>query len=98
MSYKLVIVEGAEKDLSKLSKSQRLLVYKQFKKLQTSPQLGQNLGNKAGYDLTGYKKLYVDKKKIRIVYHVIEDIITVEIVAVGKREDMKVYKDASERK
>ena len=42
--------------------------------------------------------MYVDKKKIRIVYTIIEEIITVEVVAVGKREDMAVYAKAWERR
>jgi mRNA interferase RelE/StbE len=98
MIYDLVIKEEVEKDLSKLSSSQKLLVLKQFKKLINSPELGQLLGNKNGYDLSGYRKLYVDKKKIRIVYTIYEEIITVEVVAVGKREDMAVYKKAWERR
>ena len=68
MTYSLVLREEIEKDLSKLSSSQKLLVYKQFKKLQTSPELGQPLGNKNGYKLSGCRKMYVDKKKVRIVY------------------------------
>ena len=63
MSYKLLLKVEVENDLLKLTKAQRLLVYKQFKKLQSSPEFGQNLGNIAGFDLSGYKKLYVDKKK-----------------------------------
>jgi mRNA interferase RelE/StbE len=50
---------------------------KQFKKLQNSPQLGIDLGNKAGYNLSGCKKLYVDKKKIRIVYRIVDNEILV---------------------
>ena len=98
MSYKLKVKEEVEKDLSKLSTTQKMLVLKQFKKLQTSPELGQPLGNKNGYNLSGYRKMYVDKKKIRIVYSILEEIITVEVIAVGKREDMAVYTLAAERK
>ena len=75
-----------------------MLVLKQFKKLQTSPELGQLLGNKNGYDLKGSRKLYVDKKKVRIVYTIMEEIITVEVIAVGKRDDMEVYRKAGERR
>ena len=97
MRYKLSVKQEVRKDLSKLSSAQKILVYKQFKKLQTSPELGKLLGNKSGYDLSGYRKMYVDKKKIRIVYSIVEEIITVEVVAVGKREDMDVYRKAWER-
>jgi len=98
MRYELSIKKEVKKDLSKLSTTQKMLVYKQFKKLQTSPELGILLGNKNGYDLSGYRKLYVDKKKIRIVYTIVEKIVTVEVVAIGKREDMAVYKKACERR
>jgi mRNA interferase RelE/StbE len=97
MSYKLVVKEEVEDDLSKLSHTQRVLVFKQFKKLQNSPQLGIDLGNKAGYNLSGCKKLYVDKKKIRIVYRIVDNEILVEVIVVGKREDMKVYDKANKR-
>ena len=98
MSYKIILHPDVTlKDLTKLSHSQRRLVFKQFKKLQASPELGAPLGNKAGYNLSGLRKLYVDKKKIRIVYRIIEDRIVVEVIVVGKREDMAVYKIAHER-
>jgi mRNA interferase RelE/StbE len=41
--------------------------------------------------------MYVDKKKIRIVYRIIDDEIVVEVIVVGKRDDMKVYAEANER-
>ncbi len=42
--------------------------------------------------------MYVDKKKVRIVYTILENIITVEKIAVGKRDDMAVYEKAGERR
>ncbi len=96
-SYKIVFKEEVEEDLKKFDKSQKILIFKQIKKLLTSPHLGKLLGNIAGYDLTGYRKMYVDKKKIRIVYKIIEDEIVVEVIAVAKRGDMEVYKIAGKR-
>lgn len=98
MRYKLSVKKEVKEDLSKLSKMQKTLVYKQFKKLQTSPELGQTLGNKSGYDLSGCRKMYVDRKRIRIVYTIQETVITVEVIAVGKREDMAVYQKAAQRR
>ncbi len=97
MIYKLTLKEGVMKDLSKLSNKQEDLVLKQFKKLETSPQLGDYLGNKAGYNLSGCRKLYVDNKKIRIVYQIIDDKVIVEVIVVGKRDDMRVYSEAHKR-
>ncbi len=97
MRYKIVVKREVEDDLKKLTKAQKILVFKQFKKLESSPQLGVQLGNRAGFDLSGLRKLYVDKKKIRIVYRIYEEQIVVEVIAVGKREDMKVYAEANRR-
>jgi mRNA interferase RelE/StbE len=99
MNYEVILhPEVIKRDFRELSKTQLMLVYKQFKKLQTSPELGQLLGNKNGYNLTGCRKMYVDKKKVRIVYTILEEIITVEVIAVGKRDDMAVYAEAGERR
>ena len=99
MSYKVILhPDVLRKDFRTLTKAQITLVYKQFKKLQTSPELGDLLGNKSGYNLSGCRKMYVDKKKVRIVYSILEEIITVEVIAVGKRDDMAVYEKAGERR
>ncbi|MDQ7085498.1 MAG: type II toxin-antitoxin system RelE/ParE family toxin [Sulfurovum sp.] len=97
MFYNLIVHPDANKELSALTKSQIILVYKQFKKISKSPELGQLLGNKNNYDLSGCRKMYVDKKRIRIVYQIIEDKIVVEVIAIGKRDDMEVYANASLR-
>ena len=97
MSYKLILHPDVYKDLDALSKAQETLVFKQFKKLVNSPELGKPLGNKAGFNLSGCRKMYVDKKKIRIVYQIIDNEIVVEVIVVGKRDAMKVYAEASER-
>jgi len=97
MSYKVILHPEVEKDISELSKTQLELVFKQLKKLSISPELGKPLGNKNGYNLSGYRKMYVDKKKIRIVYKIVEEKIIVEVVAVGKRDEMEVYRKAFER-
>ena len=41
--------------------------------------------------------MYVNKKQIRIVYSIKDEVLVINIVAIGKREDMEVYADASER-
>ena len=59
--------------------SVKKLVKKQLDKLKTSPLLGEELGNKNGYDLSGYRKMYACKKQIRIVYSVVENVLLVNI-------------------
>jgi mRNA interferase RelE/StbE len=95
--YKIIFHPEAQQELISLDGSVRIIVLKQIKKLEQFPQLGELLGNKHGYDLTGYRKLYVNKKNIRIVYSIIEEQILVKIIAIGKREDFQVYKDANNR-
>ncbi|MBW2654749.1 MAG: hypothetical protein JRC91_07400 [Deltaproteobacteria bacterium] len=41
--------------------------------------------------------MYADRKKIRIVYKIVEKKILVQIIAIGKRDNMKVYKKAVNR-
>ena len=97
MIYEIVLKKEADEELGNLSHNQKIMIFKQLNKLKISPQLGIPLGKKAGYDLTGYRKMYANKKQLRIVYKIIEEKIIVEVIAIGKRDEMDVYKKASER-
>lgn len=97
MEYEIKFHPEALKEFCALDGSIKVLVKKQLEKLKKSPFLGEELGNKNGYDLTGYRKMYACKKQIRIVYSVIENVLLVNIVAIGKREDMAVYETARSR-
>jgi mRNA interferase RelE/StbE len=87
-----------EDDLKKLNNSIRIEVFKQLKKIQRSPELGEPLGSKNGMNLTGFRKMYAAKKQVRIVYEIVELIVLVKVLVIGKREDMAVYKQAQQRK
>ncbi len=95
--YRVEFFPEVEDDLQQLDHRVRLLVFKQLKKLSQSPQLGDLLGNKAGMDLSGCRKMYVDHKRVRIVYRIIEEVIVVEVIAIAQRDDMSVYREASQR-
>ena len=95
--YEIKFHPEALKEFCKLDGSVKILVKKQIEKLQKSPFLGEELGNKNGYDLSGYRKMYVNKKQIRIVYSIKDEILVINIIAIGKREDMEVYANASNR-
>ena len=97
MEYEIKFHPMALQEFCSLDGSVKKLVKKQLDKLKTSPLLGEELGNKNGYDLTGYRKMYACKKQIRIVYSVVENVLLVNIIAIGKREELEVYKTASER-
>ena len=97
MPYRVVLTADAAEDLRALDKSVKEQVARQLRKLETSPPLGEHLGRKAGFDLPGYYKLYAAKKASRIVYRIMELEVVVEVVAIGKREDMAVYREAVRR-
>lgn len=97
MEYEIKFHPEAFKEFCALDGSVKKLVKKQLDKLKTSPLLGEELGNKNGYDLTGYRKMYACKKNIRIVYSFVENVLIVNIIAIGKREDLEVYETASQR-
>lgn len=95
--YTIEFFPEVEDDLKQLDHRVRLLVFKQLNKLSQSPQLGDLLGNKAGMDLSGCRKMYVDHKRVRIVYRIIEEVIVVEVIAIAQRDDMSAYREASQR-
>jgi len=97
LRYSVTLTADAADDFRHLDGSLRISVAKQLRKLETAPLLGEHLGNRAGLNLTGYYKLYAAQKSIRIVYRIIEQKVIVEVVAIGKREDMSVYKTSLER-
>ena len=65
-------------------------------KFKTLPFLVEELGNKNGYDFTGYRKMYACKKQIRIVYSVINDLLLVPIIAIGKRPHLTTLTKSEE--
>ena len=94
-TWKVKLIKEAYKDFQKLDGSQKRVILKQLVKLEQDPNYGKPLGKRLGIDLTGYYKLYADKKKIRIIYTV--EGVEVKIIAVDRREDMEVYRIAAKR-
>lgn len=92
--YEVTLAKSAEDGLAALDRSEQVQVIKQLEKLKRAPELGEPLGNKMGAPLTGYRKLYAARKRIRIIYTVQHAIVLVLVVAIGPREDAKVYKIA----
>ena len=92
--YSLKLHDKVYDDLKVLDNGLVIKVFKKLKQIQQSPQIGENLGNKNGMNLSGFKKVYIDKKRVRIVFEVQDDILTVYTIAVGQRDDMEVYKKA----
>jgi mRNA interferase RelE/StbE len=95
--YDFTVNPEAKKELEKLNKSVLILFSKKLKQILNSPEIGKNLGNKNNLKLAGLKKVYFNNKQHRIIYQVIESEIIIHIIAVGKRENMLVYKQAHKR-
>ena len=96
MEFEIKFHPAALKEFCELDGSIKKLVKKQLDKLKKSPFLGEELGNKNGYDLTGYRKMYACKKQIRIVYSVINDLLLVSIIAIGKRPHLTILTKSEE--
>lgn len=95
--YELKLHPKVENDLKELDSALQIQVFKKLKQIQNSPELGLPLGNKNNMNLSGFRKVYVAKKKVRIVYEVQDDELFIYTIAIGKRDDMEVYKKANER-
>lgn len=98
MPAKIEFIPEAAEDYRELDGSVKKKVAKRLVELSGNPMLGERLGNKFGMDLTGFFKLYVDNRKIRIVYRLIGDQVEiVEIWGIGKREKEEIYHMVAKR-
>jgi len=98
MAYRIEFLPEAEKDYAGLDRSIRKEVAKKIDAFAENPFIGRPLGNKFGIDLTGFYKLYVAKKRYRIVYRLAgEHIEVIEIVGIGKREKEEIYRLVAKR-
>ncbi len=98
MAYKIEFLPEAEKDFDALDGSVRKDVARKIDGLSENPFLGKPLGSKYGVDLTGFYKIYVSRKKYRIVYRLRGKYIEVtEIVGIGKRDKEEVYRLVARR-
>ncbi len=103
MNWKVEYLPEALKDLKDLDGSQRILVLKAIKKIQTNPLsnieggYGKPLGNKNGTDLSGFLKVKLKAAGLRIVYKAVKVADTMLIIVIGARADEEVYEIADKR-
>lgn len=97
------LTDDALEDLRDLDGSERKIVLKALKKLERAPhQLGQPLGSRPSGNLTGFRKLVVDRKAYRIIYWVPaeaepEDATVVVVWVIAERADNQAYELALSR-
>lgn len=103
MSWEVVYLPDAEKDLNNLNRRQQLVVVKAINKVKENPLpqneggYGKPLGHKHGLNLTGYLKIKLKSDGLRIVYKLIRTESKMLIVVIGIREDDEVYETAQKR-
>jgi len=93
MSYKLRFHELALKEWKKLDAALR----EQFKKKLAERLDNPCIASAALIGMAGCYKIKLRKVGYRLVYRVDEDIVFVTVVAVGKRDKMRVYNTAHDR-
>ena len=96
--YNILFHEAVRKDLKKIDRSILNFFEKKLKQIIKNPEIWIELWNKYWLNLTGFRKVYFANKKYRIVYQLQDKEICIYIVSVGKRESMKVYREAYKRK
>lgn len=97
MDFKIKFHPEAKKEYDNLDNSVKIKVIKLFNKLKKEPELGKPLGNNNLTNLSGFYKLYVENKKYRIVYKILNNELQVFILGIGKRENNDIYKVVNNR-
>ncbi|MCL6642822.1 MAG: type II toxin-antitoxin system RelE/ParE family toxin [Candidatus Bipolaricaulota bacterium] len=92
MGYKVTLTKPAAEDFQSLPMDIQKHAIRQLEKLKTSPYLGDPLGHRYRYNLTGFRALHFYKNQYRICYRILEDQREVEVWAIGKREGGYVYR------
>ena len=95
--YLIEYHSDVKKDFKELGHRVSILALKKIEKIAQNPIIGDELGNKSNLNLSGLRKVYIDNKRVRIVYKIIEDKVMVFIITIGKRDDMEVYKKTLKR-
>ena len=95
---RVTLTDDAIEDLKDLDGSSRVMVLKALKKLEVEPEKrGAPLGPRATGNLTGYRKLVVAERTLRVVFRVEESGDVVVLWVVAKRSDSYVYQLAASR-
>ena len=93
MSYSLEFVESALKEWRKLA----LPIRDQFKKKLAERLEHPRVPSARLHNLPDCYKIKLRTAGYRLVYQVNDKVVVVTVIAVGKRDKLKVYRTASER-
>ena len=104
MTWEIVFLDEAIKDMKRLDHSIQVQVIKGIQKVSQNPLpqkdggYGKPLGNKAGSDLTNLLKIKFRSIGIRVVYKIEATDSVMKIIIVSTRTDEQVYKEAAKRR
>ena len=93
MTYELEFTEKAWKEWKKLGANLR----EQFKKKLHERLVNPHVSADRLSGLGNAYKIKLRSAGYRLVYRVVDDVLIVTVIAIGKRERGDVYKDAAER-
>ena len=93
MTYELEFDPRALKEWSKLGET----VKKQFRKKLAGVLVNPRIESARLHNLTDCYKIKLRSQGYRLVYQVQENVVTVFVIAIGKREKAAVYHDANKR-
>ena len=103
MSWNVIVKPKAQEDFDELDQTQKTLVIKRLLKVAENPLpkqeggYGDPLGNKEGLDLSGCLKIKLKKAGIRIVYTLERTDEQMNVIVIGMRADLQVYREAAKR-
>lgn len=102
MEWKVEYTKEAQKDLIKLDDHSRKLVLKAIEKTAERPLpppdgIGKPLGNHSAAKLSGYYKIKLKARGLRVVYGLIRTEKVMRIIIVSVRSDEEVYIEAEKR-
>lgn len=95
--WRLVFKRSAYEEFKTLDGSVRRKVAAQLLTIRGNPLVGEPLGNKMGINLTGYRKIYVDRKRIRIVWEVRARDVVIVVLGIGPRDKGEIYRLVARR-
>lgn len=103
MSWEVVYIKEAQKDMRKLDPQSRKYVLKAIDKVSANPLpsaeggYGKPLGNHRTAKLSGYMKIKLRDIGLRVVYGLVRENNVMKIIIVSIRDDDEVYLEAVSR-
>lgn len=90
--FKIKFLKEAETEFKNLDNNLFLKASKILTKLSQDPfAYSEPLGQKMNLNLTGLRKAYVDDKKVRIVFMILENLLIILVISINKRDKSQVY-------